>query len=114
MMESEVFIGKGKHMIVTKRSLLRFLCVVQIVVFAFTYMFGSHGIIAARALKKEIADVQLTIAQNEKEIEQLRTQIRTWQTDDFYIEKLAREELQMARPSEQVYVIIKEVITDNL
>jgi hypothetical protein len=39
------------------------------------------------------------------EIEQLEQEIYAWQTDDFYKEKVAREQLQMARKGDELFYI---------
>lgn len=92
-------------MMVTKRSLLWFLVGIESCVFLITYLVGSHGIQKTRLLKKELVQVQEQKHTVQAEIDDLAKTIHQWQTNDFYVEKLAREQLQMARPTEQLYVI---------
>lgn len=92
-------------MLLTKRSFLRFFFALEIVLFIGLYFFGPSSMYVARGLKKEIADIRVTIAHVVAEGKALEERIHQWQTTDFYAEKFAREQLQMARPSEQLYVI---------
>lgn len=98
----------------TKRSLLWLLVGIESVIFLMTYLFGSHGVRKAHILKKELAQVQEQKVIIESEIGELTKTIHQWKTNDFYAEKLAREQLQMARPTEQLYVITKQTQEDSL
>jgi cell division protein FtsB len=40
-----------------------------------------------------------------KEVQDLQEELVAWQTDPFYKEKVAREQLQMARPGEELFYI---------
>lgn len=101
-------------MIVTKRSFLRFFFVAEIVLFTFLYIFGPHGIYVAQGLKKELAQVEVSMQAVRQDIHMLEKTMHQWQTNDFHAEKLAREQLQMARPSEQLYVITEQPIATSV
>ena len=95
-------------MLVTKRSLLWFFVGAEVSIFITMYLFGSHGIQKMRSLKKELVQVQAQKAVIQSEIDELSVTIHQWKTNDFHAEKLAREQLQMARPAEQLYVITRQ------
>lgn len=52
--------------------------------------------------QKKVADEVCSL---EKEIVDLNTTINNWQHDDFNKEKIAREQLQMARSTDEIYYI---------
>ena len=67
-------------------------------------IFGTHGYLAMRRTQAEIRKVQAGIKQLNKENLQLQEEVRDLKTDPRKIEKIARDELGLARPGE---VIIK-------
>lgn len=67
-------------------------------------IFGTHGYLAMRRTEKEIKKVQAGLEQLNKENLQLEEEVRELKTDPHKIEKIARDELGLARPGE---VIIK-------
>jgi cell division protein FtsB len=67
-------------------------------------IFGTHGYLAMRRTQQEIKKVQADLEQLNKENLQLQEEVRDLKTDPHKIEKIARDELGLARPGE---VIIK-------
>jgi len=67
-------------------------------------IFGTHGFLAMRRTEKEIQKVQADLDQLNKENLQLEEEVRELKTDPRKIEKIARDELGLAKPGE---VIIK-------
>lgn len=67
-------------------------------------IFGTHGYLAMRRTQREIRKVQAGLDQLNKENFQLQQEVRELKTDPHKIEKIARDELGLARPGE---VIIK-------
>ncbi len=67
-------------------------------------VFGTHGYLAMRRTQQEIDKVKAGIDQLNKENLQLEQQVKELKTDPHKIEKIARDELGLARPGE---VIIK-------
>ena len=55
--------------------------------------------------KKERVALEMQLKQLQKEIDALEEEIYVWQTDDFYKEKIAREQLQMARKGDKLFYI---------
>jgi cell division protein FtsB len=68
-------------------------------------VFGERGIIAYYKLKHEIDLEQKQIKDLEEEIAHVQAKIDSWKSDDFHQEKFARQDLQMGKPDEQVYVL---------
>jgi cell division protein FtsB len=67
-------------------------------------IFGAHGYLAMRRTQQEIKKVNGDLDQLNKENLELEQEVRELKTDPHKIEKIARDELGLARPGE---VIIK-------
>jgi cell division protein FtsB len=67
-------------------------------------IFGTHGYLAMRRTQNEIKKVQAGLDQLNKENLELEQEVKELRTDPHKIEKIARDELGLARPGE---VIIK-------
>jgi cell division protein FtsB len=63
-------------------------------------IFGPHGFIAMRRTQSEIERVQKDLDRLNKENIELGDQVRALKTDPRLIEKIAREDLQRAKPGE--------------
>lgn len=92
-------------MLYIKKLCMRFLLLAEIGVFGYIYFFGTNGIQALHKQQMIAAGLQKNIEQIKNEIQQLKQEIYLWQTDDFYKEKIAREQLQMARKDDQIFYI---------
>jgi len=90
-------------MILTKRSLLRFFFGAEIVIFIGIYLFSPHGIQKLFNLKKEVALSGLKLSTLKGDVDNLKKQLKEWNEDSFYKEKVAREQLYMAHSKEEVY-----------
>jgi cell division protein FtsL len=67
-------------------------------------IFGTHGYLAMRRTQQEIKKVNADIQQLNKENVQLEEEVKDLKSDPRKIEKIARDELGLAKPGE---VIIK-------
>ena len=65
-------------------------------------VFGAHGFIAMRRTQNEIERVRKDIDRLNSENIQLGQKVRALKTDPHAIEKIAREELQRAKPGEVI------------
>jgi cell division protein FtsB len=65
-------------------------------------VFGAHGFIAMRRTQNEIKQVKKDIDRLNAENVQLSEQVKALKTDPHLIEKIAREELQHAKPGEVI------------
>ena len=63
-------------------------------------IFGPHGFIAMRRTQMEIDKVRKDLNRLNKENLELGDQVRALKTDPRAIEKIAREDLQRAKPGE--------------
>lgn len=88
-----------------KKLFLRVLLFVEIVIFGFTYLFGTNGIYFLKDLENDTKQLEIEIINLKNEIQSLDSQIIEWNSDPFYKERLAREKLQMAHENEKIYFI---------
>ena len=66
-------------------------------------VFGTHGVLAMRRAQKEAASVKAEIHQINEENQQLQERVNSLKTDPQAIERIAREELSLARPGEFIF-----------
>jgi cell division protein FtsL len=68
-------------------------------------IFGTHGVLAMRRSQKEAAAIQKEINQLNEENRQLQDRVKALKTDPAEIERIAREEMGLARPGEVIFKI---------
>jgi len=88
-----------------KRTIVRLFFTVEVMVFVAVYLFGGNGLQYLHRLQDENMQLNDEIILLEQEIELIDQQIVSWQSDDFYKEKIAREKLQMARKDDEIYFV---------
>ena len=86
------------------RGLLGLLIAVMIV----HDVFGTHGFLAMRRTQSEIRKVKADLDQLSKENSTLEQEVRDLKTDPRLIEKIARDDLGLARPGEIIIRIPQE------
>lgn len=68
-------------------------------------IFGEHGYLALRRERKQYDVLQQQIQQLQEENQKLEKQIKDLKTDPHAIEKLAREQMKLAKPGETIYTL---------
>jgi cell division protein FtsB len=68
-------------------------------------IFGPHGFIAMRRTQKEIEQIRDQIGKINDENKSLSEQVNSLKTDPKSIERIAREEMGLARPGELIFKI---------
>jgi cell division protein FtsB len=66
-------------------------------------VFGTHGVLAMRRAQQEAADVRREIDQINQENLELQKNVQSLKTDPSAIERIAREEMGLARPGEFIF-----------
>ncbi len=69
------------------------------------YAFGSKGLPALRQLKQENVTLDARIHQLSSEINTLTREIADFKTYPYFREKIAREELQLIAPGDELYLV---------
>jgi cell division protein FtsB len=66
-------------------------------------VFGTHGVLAMRHAQKEASSAKKEIDQINQENQQLQDRVNSLKTDPQAIERIAREEMGLARPGEYIF-----------
>ena len=66
-------------------------------------IFGPHGVIAMRRTQREIDQIRQQIGKINAENKSLAEQVNALKTDPKAIERIAREEMGLARPGELIF-----------
>lgn len=82
--------------------------VVTLVLFAVSAVTGSWGWVHLRRLYAQQESLEAMAFHLERENAKLREHLRRLETDDAYLEKLARERLGWIRPGDLVYRVSAE------
>ena len=88
-----------------KKTVLRVLFAMEIVAFVGLYLFGTRGMHTLMELQNKQQELNLLVVDAQNEITALNEQIVHWKDAPFYKECIAREQLQMARPGDEVYYL---------
>lgn len=88
-----------------KQIIIRALFALEMCICLWVYLFGVHGWYRLIELRNECQSMRQTIARKQQEIEAVQEQITAWNTHSFYKEKMAREQLQMARKNDLIYYL---------
>jgi cell division protein FtsB len=75
----------------------------MILIIAYYTIFGERGILQMRRLGRNLENIRASTQKLKEENEDLKREIRLLQEDEDYIERLAREELGLAREDEIIY-----------
>ncbi len=68
-------------------------------------VFGTHGLVAMRHSQQQAAATQKEIDQLNKENLQMQDRVKSLKSDPAAIERIAREEMGLARPGEYIFKI---------
>jgi cell division protein FtsB len=68
-------------------------------------IFGTHGVVAMRRSQEQAADIQKEIDHLDEENQKLQEHVRALKSDPAEIERVAREEMGLARPGEYIFKI---------
>lgn len=68
-------------------------------------LFGEHGYVALRRSRRELQERQRELEMLIEENRKLGEEIKALKSDPRMIEKVAREQLRLARPGEMIYIL---------
>jgi cell division protein FtsL len=66
-------------------------------------VFGARGLLAMRRSQKEVEKIQQEIQQINQENRRLAERVKALKSDPQLIERIAREQMGLARPGERIY-----------
>lgn len=87
------------------QTVLTVVLLIEIVMFTGFYCFGPQGMKALACAYEQNCILEQRVANSRAEIALLEEHIRDFERYDFYKEKIARESLQMAYPTDVVYYL---------
>jgi len=90
---------------ITKQLLVRMIIYSELMVLGLFYIFSPHGVQAITTLQRECTEVEQHIMRIKQDILEIEREMVAWHNDNFYKEKIAREQLQMARADEEIYLV---------
>ncbi|MBI1750894.1 MAG: septum formation initiator family protein [Acidobacteria bacterium] len=76
-------------------------------------LFGEHGFLAMRRAQKEVDKLRQEIAQLSDENKKLSGEIQALKTDPQLIERIARDEMGLARQGELIFKLPQKKSTDK-
>lgn len=76
-------------------------------------IFHEEGALTVYDFNKELAQIKADNEQLRQENQRLIGEIQALKTDPFAVEKIAREKLNLVKPGEIVYQIIREPRNEN-
>jgi cell division protein FtsB len=68
-------------------------------------ILGTHGVLAMRHSMKQSAEIQEQIQQLNAQNQKLQNRVHSLKTDPSAIERIAREDMGLARPGEYIFKI---------
>jgi cell division protein FtsB len=87
-----------------RRNLVWFL-VAGLTLLVLQDIFGTHGVLAMRHSQQQAADIQKEIDELNKENQKLQDRVHSLKSDPAAIERIAREEIGLARPGEYIFKV---------
>jgi len=88
-----------------KHTLLLSVFTVEVFAFVGVYIFGTRGVRALKKLQNENAELAKEIHRLNNQLNVQKKEVELWQKHAFYKEKIAREQLQMARKGDEIYLV---------
>ncbi len=88
------------------RTLVRFVIFLMPTIFFLNlFIWGENGILSYMSLRREAEIERQSVESIKKELAKISQDISNLENDDFYFEKLAREDLLMGKAGELVYLV---------
>jgi cell division protein FtsB len=76
-------------------------------------LFGSHGLLAMRRTQTQMKELRGEINRLNQENSNLNKQVQALRTDPKAVERIAREEMGLARPGEMIFKLPDEPQKSN-
>lgn len=90
--------------IAQKRTVLHGLFLIEVALVCWFYYYGASGIREIHHLQQENKRIEENIAFVQRDITECERELIVRHNDPFYKEKIAREQLHMARDGEEIYL----------
>ena len=97
----------NKNFLTLNKVIIAVCLAVFVSLFSFA-VFNKKGILRTTGLSRKLDDIKINISRLENENRVLVEAIHSYKSQDFQIEKIAREDLGMAKENEVIIKIVKE------
>lgn len=87
-----------------KRLIVRIGFAAEVIVFCWVYFLGPQGMRGVWHMRRENEQAHTGVQELRADVGALEREIALLQTSAFYKEKIAREQLQMARVGDVIYI----------
>ena len=87
-----------------KKIFARSALVFEFLLFFYFYLFGSYGLKSIKIYQNDIKILQDKILNIEIDIKNIKDQLDDLNNFPYYKEKVARDELQMALKTDEIYI----------
>jgi cell division protein FtsB len=81
----------------------RYILALALFLIAIHDLFGSHGLLAMRRTQSQLRELRGEIDRLNQENNDLNKQVQALRTDPKAVERIAREEMGLARPGEMIF-----------
>ena len=88
-----------------KHAMLRIFFMIELCVFVGVYLFGPSGLQMMLRLEQENEHLANKLERLAHEVEDWEKKVEVLRSGDFYKEQIARQQLQMARPGDEIYLM---------
>ena len=88
-----------------KKKGMRIFFALEVVFFIAFYLFGSEGIQRMMVMQQQERELDAKLNEVGIHVAHLSERLEQWNTTPFHTEKIAREQLQMAREGEEIYYL---------
>ncbi len=76
---------------------------IELIFFGYFYFYGNNGYKKIKELRELQEDIQISLADKQRQVKELEKKIYDFKTYPYYKEKIIREQLQMMRVDEVIY-----------
>ncbi|MBD3866561.1 MAG: septum formation initiator family protein [Acidobacteria bacterium] len=90
------------------RNLVKVLVVTIFVAGLAALVFGEHGLMDVRRSKKELREVRQKVREKRETVARLRAEVNRLESDPMALERVAREQLNLAKPGEYIILLPRE------
>lgn len=77
--------------------------VIELIFFGYFYFFGANGYQKIKELHALHENIQITVADMQRQVNELEKELYDFKTYPYYKEKIIREQLQMLHNNEVIY-----------
>lgn len=100
--------GTASSLPLRRRKWTRYLAGAGVGVLVYVLLGGRTGVIELYRVRSEVRQLEVRIGAAARELDSLRTRIELLKGDTAAIERIAREELGMARSNETIFKFLEE------